>query len=714
MVGSDRLGRLHGGRPRPLVGVAVAILAVAVATAAIYPLKQIAPFVSLSVVYLPAVLLVSAYWGLALGLATSLLSALAFNFFHLPPVGQLTVSDSRNWVALAAFTTVAVVVSTMAELARSRAVEAERRRREADLAAALAEELLAGSGTATALGTAARRVAEALDLRSAAIELGVADGDERRRALSLRDANDRQIATLLVPRGLPGETAERLRTQVVPALETLIAIALRRDALQAEAVETAALRRSDDVKTALLRAVSHDLRTPLTAIVAAGHALGTASLTPEERSELSAAVVEEGARLAALVDKLLDLSKLQGGGAEPRSDWVSLEDVVLGARDGLQGERPEVRIAIDPDLPTVRAERHSWSGRSPTCWRTRGGTRTACPCQSPLVGPAPASSCASSTRAPGSDRPSASGSSSRSTAVPKRAGSLGPGPASGWRSRRGSSRPTAARSRSSRCPARAPASSSRCRSSTSHPPIARAPTGTPCSWPRRSRAVPDRPRVLVCDDEPQILRALRVILRDAGFEAVPASSADEALDLAAVQRLDAGIIDLVLPDGDGVELCSRLREWSEMPLIVLSAVGDEEAKVRALAAGADDYVTKPFGPRELVARLGANLRRTEPGPDEPVIAVDGLEIDFARRTVRRDGNEIHLTPTEFDLLRLLARNRGRLMTHRDLLVAVWGAGYADDTQVLRSHIANLRRKIEPADGPHYIRTDPGVGYRFAA
>ena len=222
-----------------------------------------------------------------------------------------------------------------------------------------------------------------------------------------------------------------------------------------------------------------------------------------------------------------------------------------------------------------------------------------------------------------------------------------------------------------------------------------------------------RPRVLICDDEQQILRALRVILRDAGFESVPASSAEEALDAAAVARPDAAIIDLVLPDIDGVELCRRLREWSDMPVIVLSAIGDEEAKVRALAAGADDYVTKPFSPRELVARLQANLRRIAPDPEEAEISAGALTVDLARRTVHRGGEEIHLTPTEFDLLRLLARNRGRLMTHRDLLLSVWGTGYGDDTQVLRAHIANLRRKIEPRDGPRVIRTDPGVGYRFA-
>jgi len=222
-------------------------------------------------------------------------------------------------------------------------------------------------------------------------------------------------------------------------------------------------------------------------------------------------------------------------------------------------------------------------------------------------------------------------------------------------------------------------------------------------------------RVLVCDDEPQILRALRVVLREAGFEPILAGTAEEALDRAAVRPPDAAIVDLVLPDGDGVEVTRRLREWSEMPIIVLSAVGDEEEKVRALEAGADDYVTKPFGPRELVARLQAALRRAGNGPEEPTIQADGLEVDLAARIVRVDDHEVHLTPIEFDLLRTLARHRGRLLTHRALLVEVWGPEYANDTAVLRTHIANLRRKIEPDPGePRYIRTDPGVGYRFAS
>jgi two-component system, OmpR family, KDP operon response regulator KdpE len=222
------------------------------------------------------------------------------------------------------------------------------------------------------------------------------------------------------------------------------------------------------------------------------------------------------------------------------------------------------------------------------------------------------------------------------------------------------------------------------------------------------------PRVLVCDDEPQILRALKIVLRDAGFDPVATATASEALDAAAVRPPVAAIIDLVLPDGSGIEVCRRLREWSEMPILVLSAVGDEDRKVLALEAGADDYVTKPFSPRELVARLQAILRRAAPAAGEPVIDADGLEVDLAARAVRRGGEEIHLTPIEFDLLRALVRNRGRLLTHRALLQEVWGPAYTDDVATLRTNIARLRRKIEPEGepGPRYIRTDPGVGYRF--
>lgn len=356
-LGAGRgLRRLGVVRPPLRIGLLVAALSVAVATAAIYPLKTLAPVVSLSVVYLPAVALVSVFWGLWLGLGTSLVSAAAFNFFHIPPVGRFTIADSRNWVALAAFVTISAVVSTISDLARARAVEAEQGRREASLAADLARELLVGTQTAAALRAAARRIAEALEIPSAAVELGdAAPPADRREAIPLHDSADRRVATLLVPSGLPAATVERLRAHVVPTLEALIVVALERDRAQADAVETAALRRSDELKTALLQATSHDLRTPITAILAAAHALRTQSVTEDERAELSAAVVEEAERLSALIDKLLDLSRLQSGRAEPRREWTSLEEVVLAARDALPGGI-DVRITADPDLPLIRAD----------------------------------------------------------------------------------------------------------------------------------------------------------------------------------------------------------------------------------------------------------------------------------------------------------------------------------------------------------------------
>jgi len=221
-------------------------------------------------------------------------------------------------------------------------------------------------------------------------------------------------------------------------------------------------------------------------------------------------------------------------------------------------------------------------------------------------------------------------------------------------------------------------------------------------------------RVLACDDEPQVLRALTVIFRGEGCRVVTARNGDEALAAVAITPVDAAVIDLLMPGTDGVDLCRRLREHSPMPIIVLSALDEEEQKIRALEVGADDYMTKPFSPRELVARLQAVLRRAGGAGGGTILSSDGLEIDIAAHVVRRDGQEIHLTRLEYDLLCVMVRNQGRLMTHRALLTAVWGPRYDADTKVLRTHVARLRRKIEPAAHPgrHYIHTESGVGFRF--
>jgi two-component system KDP operon response regulator KdpE len=221
-------------------------------------------------------------------------------------------------------------------------------------------------------------------------------------------------------------------------------------------------------------------------------------------------------------------------------------------------------------------------------------------------------------------------------------------------------------------------------------------------------------RILVCDDDPQIRRALSLILREAGYEVSIASTGEEGLDRAAVEGPHLAIVDLLLPDQHGIDVCRRLREWSEIPILVLSAISDEQTKIEALAQGADDYVTKPFGPGELVARVKAALRRAHAGPGEPRVEIGAVTIDLAAHAVSVAGVDVHLTPTEFSLLRVLVLNRGLLLTHRQLLTEVWGPEHADATPVLRTHIANLRNKLQT--GGHeqrLIRTDSGIGYRLS-
>jgi two-component system KDP operon response regulator KdpE len=220
-------------------------------------------------------------------------------------------------------------------------------------------------------------------------------------------------------------------------------------------------------------------------------------------------------------------------------------------------------------------------------------------------------------------------------------------------------------------------------------------------------------RVLVVDDEPQILRALGTTLRAAGYEVDTAETAAAALAAAAAHPPEAVILDLVLPDGSGTDVTRELRTWTESPVIVLSAVGEETEKVAALDAGADDYVTKPFSVDELLARLRAVLRRSAPSLD-PVIEVGELAIDVPNRAVKRNGKRVRLTPHEFDLLRVLAQNRGKLLTHRMLLREVWGPAYQVEAHYLHVYVSNLRKKIEPDPSrPRYILTEPGAGYRLA-
>jgi two-component system, OmpR family, KDP operon response regulator KdpE len=221
------------------------------------------------------------------------------------------------------------------------------------------------------------------------------------------------------------------------------------------------------------------------------------------------------------------------------------------------------------------------------------------------------------------------------------------------------------------------------------------------------------PRVLVVDDEPQIVRGLKIILRSAGYAVEAAESKADALAMLASRPPDALVLDLVLPDGQGVDVCEQVRRWSRLPILVLSAIGDEREKVRALDAGADDYVTKPFGTDELLARLRAVMRRSSEAGGSPRLEIGELAIDLADRRVTRNGTDVHLTPIEFDLVRILAQHQGRLVTQRHLLREVWGPEYGRETHYLRVHVAHIRAKLEAdASRPQYLITEPGVGYRL--
>jgi two-component system, OmpR family, KDP operon response regulator KdpE len=223
------------------------------------------------------------------------------------------------------------------------------------------------------------------------------------------------------------------------------------------------------------------------------------------------------------------------------------------------------------------------------------------------------------------------------------------------------------------------------------------------------------PRILIVDDEPAIRRFLRTVLDSEEFSVHEAENGHAALAAAAVLKPGVILLDLGLPDLDGVEVIRRLREWSQAPIIVLSVREREEEKVRALDAGADDYLTKPFGVAELLARIRVALRRSLQQAPEPVYRILELEVDLSRRRVVVRGGEVQLTPTEYELLRLLVIHAGKVLTHGQILRRIWGAAYVEQPHVLRVNISNLRRKIEAdASIPRYILTEPGVGYRLRA
>ena len=343
------------GRHSTIAGLMAAVLSVAAATGATYGLREFAPPISTGVVFLLPVLLVSSYWGLWPGLGTSVLAAAAFNFFQIEPTGAFNVADGGNWIALGVFLVAATVTSTLAHAARERAEEAERRRREADLTTEMARLLLGGSSLEESLRAVGRQITAAYGVDPVTVELRWVDSDDHARAVPLV-VNGERIGTVLVPKGTERASLEAIRDRVVPALETLVAAAKRRSELEAQLIETKALRRSDAVQKALLRAVSHDLRSPLTSITAAVRELRSAALSEPAREELTSVAASEAERLSRLVENLLDLSRLQAGRAEPRTSWCSIAEIVRAAAASASAPVERFDIALSDELPALNCD----------------------------------------------------------------------------------------------------------------------------------------------------------------------------------------------------------------------------------------------------------------------------------------------------------------------------------------------------------------------
>lgn len=333
----------------PVVGLLVAAVCVAATTGIIFALRPHVPVLSTGVLYLLGVLLVSSTWGLWLGLLTSVASAAAFNFFHIPPTGRFTIADPANWVGLAVYFTAAVVVSAFADVARARADEAELRRREADLAAELA--LIVLGPDPDALERAAARIGDAFGLAEVTLHDEWTDSDPGHRAIPLL-AEGRRVGTLRVSRDPLANELQRL----LPSLGALLDARRQRSVIEDQAIETRALRRSDTLKTALLRTVSHDLRSPLTAIRAAAGGIESPTVDDEQRQELAEVITTESDRLTELVENLLDLSRLESGTAEPHPEPSSIEEVVDAAASSASLRNARIDVQLPADLPPVLAD----------------------------------------------------------------------------------------------------------------------------------------------------------------------------------------------------------------------------------------------------------------------------------------------------------------------------------------------------------------------
>ena len=497
---------------------------------------------------------------------------------------------------------------------------------------------------------------------------------------------------------LPGEAMLVLRgsslraedRQVFDAFATQLGVALESRRLQAEAAGAAALAKGNQLRTALLAAVSHDLRTPLASIKTAATSLLSeeVSFDATETRDLLETIDDEADRLNRLVSNLLDMSRLQTGALIVQARAVGLEEVVGSAIAELPAA-PQIDIDVPDDLPPVDVDPvlleralaniiGNALGFSPPGERVR--------IQAGAVdGRIDLRIIDRGRGIPVAERERAFMPFQRLGDNPNGAGvGLGLAVAKGFvEAMRGEL----------------------------------SVDDTPGGGLHRHHQPARGARVtklLVIDDEARFLRALAISLRARGYDVETATSGEEGLEVAAHAHPDLVVLDLGLPGLAGIDVLRALRGWTSVPVIVLSARQEEQAKVEALDLGADDYVTKPFGMDELLARLRATLRRSVPGQDEPVIETPDFTIDLgAKRARNAAGDDVRLTPIEWGIVTTLVRNRGKLVTQRHLLQEVWGPQYETETEYLRVHLAAIRRKLEPTPSrPRYFVTEAGMGYRF--
>ena len=565
-----------------------------------------------------------------------------------------------------------------------------------------------GPGVMPGLAAAAAAVLSAGDdIPARLVEPGLAAG-------SLRLPGQRGA---LVARWHPGKTVSEDALELLDDASRSLALAMERESLETARREAAALRRSQSIQRDMLSSLSHELRTPLTAIHGYASTLCQPDLTwnPEATRRFLGSIAEESARMERLVGDLLDSTAIESGVLRLQRDWCDLALVVTAAANCLS-RGPAVRVRVTGGLEPVWADHdrleqvfvnllenaasHGASPRGTDVTVRAGGAPGWAEVEITDYGAGIPAGLAEKIFEPwvrgttevagtGLDCPSHGGSSKR-TAAPW------------WWRRRTPGRPSWSRSRQIR---------------HQEPPKSRP--GHPGTWwrNRRNNVVADKTVVLIVEDDQNIVDLVRSNLSARGHDVIVSKDGTGVSEVLQARGLDVVLLDLMLPGRDGFELCREIREQSGVGIIVLSARRAETDKVRALNLGADDYMTKPFGIEELLARINATLRRSKPSadgrPEPSVVRIGDVEIDLERRRVTKAGGLVHLTPTEFALLRQFAVSPGELLTHATLLRRVWGPGYETQTEYTRVYVGRLRAKLERAgDEPLFI-TEPRSGYRFA-